>query len=115
MAFTDNTPSAWLGDGYSADSDSDSIQLNIPELLTSLNYRDADPETGDIGKLLHALLDGVYGKLKEKSEGLPQEDRPTRFVFSRGTSLNDSTGLITKNFSFTFTLKASEIEVAPEP
>lgn len=118
MAFTDKTPAAWLGAGYNTQSGK--IELNTNDavsdkLLTELTDAEADENSGDIGRLLYGLLDGVYSKLQTKNAELPVADRPTRFNFSRSTSVNETTGLITKNYNFTFTLQATGVDVAPEP
>ena len=118
MAFTDKTPAAWLGAGYNTQSGK--IELNTNDavsnkLLTELTDAEADENSGDIGRLLYGILDGVYAKLQAKNAELLPEDRPTRFNFNRSTSLNDTTGLITKSYNFTFTLKATGVDVAPEP
>lgn len=118
MAFTDKTPAAWLGAGYNTQSGK--IELNTNDavsdkLLTELTDAEADENSGDIGKLLYGLLDGVYSKVSAKNTSLAQADRPTRFNFSRATSVNETTGLLTRNFNFTFTLEAAGLEVAQEP
>ena len=118
MAFTDKTPASWLGAGYNTQSGK--IELNTNDassdkLLPELTDAEADESSGDIGKLLFGLFDGIYSKVSEKNNSLPQADRPTRFTFTRGTVINDATGLVTKNYSFSVTLATSGLEVAPEP
>lgn len=118
MAFTDKTPAAWLGAGYNTQSGK--IELNTNDaasdkLLPELTDSEADENSGDIGRLLYGLMDGVYAKLQAKNETLLAADRPTRFTFSRASSVNEATGLITKNYNFTVTLQATGVDVAPEP
>lgn len=118
MAFTDKSPSAWLGAGYNATSGK--IELNTNDavsdkLLPELTDSEADENSGDIGRLLYGLVDGVYAKLQAKNEALLAGDRPTRFTFSRSSSVNEATGLITRNYNFSFTLAATGLDVASEP
>lgn len=118
MAFTDKTPAAWLGAGYNTQFGK--IELNTNDaasdkLLPELTDSEADENSGDIGRLLYGLVDGVYAKLQAKNSELPVADRPSRFNFSRATNVNETTGLITKNYNFTFTLQATGVDVAPEP
>jgi hypothetical protein len=118
MAFTDKTPASWLGAGYNAQSGK--IELNTNDassnkLLTELTDAEADEASGDIGKLLFGLIDGLYTKINEKNNSLAQADRPTRFTFTRGTVINDATSLVTRNYAISITLATSGLEVAPEP
>jgi hypothetical protein len=118
MAFTDKTPASWLGAGYNTQSGKIELNTNdapFDKLLAELTDAEADETSGDIGKLLFGVIDGLFTKINEKNASLDPADRPTRFTFNRGTSLNDATGLITRNYSISITLATSGLEVAPEP
>jgi hypothetical protein len=112
MAFTDKSPAAWLGSGYTATPGK--IELD-DTVLQGLIDEDADEHGGDIRKLLLAIVDGLYTKFSERNGELAFEDKPTRISFTRSSSLNDSTGVITRNYTLRFDLEAASVSVAPEP
>ena len=112
MAFTDKSPAAWLGSGYTATPGKIELDNTVIQGLIDEN---ADEHGGDIRKLLLAIVDGLYTKFSERNGGLSAEDKPTRISFNRSSSLNDSTGIITRNYTIRFDLEAASVGVAPEP
>jgi hypothetical protein len=118
MPFTEKSPAAWLGAGYN--SATGKIELNTNnaatnKLLTELTDAEADETTGDIRKLLFGVVDGLYTQFNSKNSALATADRPQRVAFTRATSVNDATGLITRSYSVSFQLEAASVEVANEP
>jgi hypothetical protein len=116
MAFTQKAPKDWLGSGYSAGTDSVTFSINAPTAaLPDVADIEADIDTGDISKLMYGLINGLFENCRDFRELLDATDRPTRFTFSRGTVVDDATGLVMRAFGFTFVLESSGLEVAPEP
>lgn len=118
MPFTDKSPAAWLGAGYN--SSSGKIELNTNDavtnkLLTELTDAEADEAAGDIRKLLFGIIDGLYTQFNSKNSVLATADRPQRVAFTRSTSVNDATGVMTRSYSVSFQLEAASVEVANEP
>ena len=117
MAFTDKSPSAWLGAGYN--SATGKIELNTNnagsnKLLTELTDDEADETTGDIRKLVFGIVDGLYTQFINKNSQLAAADRPQRISFTRSTSVNDVTGIITRSYSIIVQLESASVEVANE-
>lgn len=105
-------PSTWLGAGYSYAANQ--ILLNTAAhgtpLLTELTAAEADATTGDIRKIMYALAQMLYTKYT----AIATADRPTRMAIYRGSTLDESTNLVTRTFTLTFTLDASAIDVTAE-
>jgi len=118
MAFTDKSPAAWLGAGYNASTGKIELNTNTAaanKLLTELTDAEANETTGDIRKLLFGIIDGLYTGFNNKNSQLAAADRPQRTAFTRSTSFNDATGIITRSYSISFQLEAASVEVANEP
>jgi hypothetical protein len=118
MPFTDTTPASWLGAGYNTQSGKIELNTNdaaVNKLLTELTDAEADENSGDIRKLIFGVIDGLFTKLRAKNTSLAPADRPVNMTFSRGTNVNEATGILTRQYTFTFQLEAASVEVADEP
>lgn len=118
MALTDKSPTTWLGAGYN--SSTGKIELNTNnasanKLLTELTDVEADETTGDIRKLLFGILDGLYVQFSTRNSTLAAADRSQRVTFTRSTTVNDATGLMTRNYIASIQLETAAVEVANEP
>lgn len=108
MAF-DKTPTTWLPN-WSEDETNIALPLaSLPELTAA----EADAASGDIRKILYALLE----KLHAVYAALPVADRPSRMTIARSSSVNDTTGDITRQYTITLVTEpvAGGIEVKDEP
>ncbi len=117
MAFTDKSPSAWLGGGYNGATGKIEFNTNnaaTNKLLTELTDAEADETLGDIRKMMFGLLDGLFVKLKAKNDALAIADRPINMTFNRSMSIGED-GVQTRNYGFTFKLSTGSVEVADEP
>jgi hypothetical protein len=112
MAFN-KSPQDWIDGIVSIEDDHvtpESLVIplsSIPE-LTSAEVNDT---TGDIRRLLFAVVDSFYQAWNAK----PNADRPVRMTVSRQTTVNDALGTTTRNYTFSFAISTGSIEVAPEP
>ena len=111
----DAKPSTWLGAGYASSAGSHTITLNTNDAasnktLPQLTDVEADPTTGDIRKLMYALSEALY----QAYNAIATADRPTKMAVYRGTSTNEQTGVITRNYTFNFSLVSSGEEVVTE-
>jgi len=105
----DKSPAAWLA---SWSEDGTNITLPIAS-LPETNATEADGTTGDIRKVMLAVLEELY----QHQLSLAAADRPVNMVITRSTSVNDTTGEITRNYVFTFKTESAVggIEVSDEP
>ena len=97
-------PQTWLP-GISTTPDT----LNLP--LTSFPELAPDEVTGtgkDFRKIYWALIDGLHDLIVEK----PQADRPIKVTVRRST--NELGNRLIRNYSFTFELTKTGIDVSPE-
>jgi hypothetical protein len=113
MALTDKTPASWLGAGYSAQPGK--IQLNISSssdpLLKELGDSDANETSGDVRKVIAALLEGLYTKVAQKGASLGSLPN---LEFIRSISVDQNTGVITRVYNVKLNLEATEVKLAPE-
>jgi len=72
---------------------------------------DIDAGTGDIRKIIFALETALYTAY----QGLATEDRPTKWLCNRSSSVSDSSGILTRNFVNQFSTELSGEEVVDEP
>ena len=108
MAF-DKTPTVWMPN-WSEDATNIIVPIaTFPEMTAA----EADAATGDIRKILYALLEKLYAVWA----ALAVADRPSRMTMSRSTSVNDTTGEITRQYVITLVTApvAGGIEVEDEP
>lgn len=106
MAF-DPTPTSWLPDWSEDETD---ITLPIAS-LPQLTAAEADAVTGDIRKIAFAIVDKLYAVWMDTATA----DRPSKLTLTRGTSVNDQTGVILRSYTFQFELGSVSEEVADEP
>ena len=105
MAFNP-APNAWIPD-WSEDGTDISVPIaSFPQLTAD----EANGDTGDIRKLIFALVDKLFAKWA----ALAAADRPAKMTISRGTSVDDSTGAIRRSYTFTFDLESAGEEVVDE-
>lgn len=108
MAFNP-LPPAWLPN-WSEDATNITLPIaSLPELTAA----EADAASGDIRKILYALMEKLYAVWAAQEVA----DRPTKFTLTRATSVNDETGLITRQYVVTLVCEpvAGGIEVDDEP
>lgn len=103
MAF-DAKPSTWLGAGYDSDSGAHTITANTNDAASNKTFPEltdveADPTTGDVRKLMYAILNQFYASWAATAAA----DRPTKMNLVRSTSEN-TTGDIVRTYSLQFTL-----------
>lgn len=106
MAF-DKTPTEWLT-GWSEDGTDITVPIGtFPEL----DADEADGTTGDIRRILFALIEKFYQEYNSRDA----EDRPTQMRIYKSSSLNPSTGEVANSYSFLFTCALEGQEVKDEP
>jgi hypothetical protein len=106
MAF-DKTPTTWLPDWSEDGTD---ITLPIAS-LPQLTAEEADAATGDIRKIAFAIADKLYAAWMATASA----DRPSKMTLTRGTNINDQTGVIVRSYTLQFELESVAEEVADEP
>ena len=113
MAF-DKKPSTWLGAGYAASAENHTITLNtadaasdktVPELADA----EADPATGDVRKLIFALMES----LNVAWEAQDPVDRPARMMMYKSSVVTGAT--ITHTYTVTTVNEITAQDVADEP
>ena len=101
-----NVPSSWIP-SWSEDGTTVSFPIaSIP----FLDATEADGTTGNISKVLFAILDEMF----EVYNGLPTAEKPTKMTVFRSTSTNDATGTVTKSYQFVFNVVVGSVEVQAE-
>lgn len=106
MAF-DPKPPTWLP-GWSEDGTNITLPIaSLPELTAA----EADADTGDIRKVMYALM----SKMQAVWDALPSADRPTRMTLYHTASVDPTSGIITHSFTATFKNSVSAQDVADEP
>lgn len=120
-------PGTWLGAGYSVGTGT--ITFGTNENVTEANRTfpalveagEAHATTGDIRKLLFAIVDGLYAKWLARvaiAAEYPTDATkavPTKMTIYKSTSTNDTTGEVTRTFTFQFKTGVTGEEVAAEP
>lgn len=106
MAF-DPTPTDMIA-GWSEDGTDVTFPIaSLPELTAA----EADAATGDSRKIIYAFLEQFYTWYN----ALPTADRPTRLTITRGTNVETSPGLFSRNYTFNvITSSPSPLDVADE-
>lgn len=102
----DKTPTTWIPAWSENGTDITVPISSIPQLTAA----EADAVTGDIRKILFALLD----KVTNVHNALPEADRPVKMRITRSTSVNDQTGGMTRAYQIAFDLQTTAEEVADE-
>lgn len=112
MAF-DPSPSAWLGAGYNLTTNT--IAMNTANAVTNvtlpqLTNAEADPVTGDIRAVVHAVNEAFF----QAWQATAAEDRPQRLKVNRSVTPIQGTNRLRYQYSLDIELDAA-VEVAPEP
>lgn len=108
----DQSPSQWLGAGYSVASNE--VRLKTSSALTDVTLPEvtdaqADPTTGDVRFVVFALVDAIANTYVSK----PQAERPVNMQINKSVrALSD--GQLQYSYSISFNVTA-EVDVAPEP
>ena len=113
MAFT-KTPSTWLGAGYSASSGSNTTTLTTSNAtsnvtLAELTNTEANSSTGDIRKIILAFVEQFYRAYSATATA----DRPLKMTIGRNIVAGQD-NVNTANYTFSFTLSPTVLEVADE-
>lgn len=107
MAWSTYAPPAqWVADWSENGTNVTFPIASIPELTAA----EADGTTGDMRRVLFAMLEAFY----QKWLLIAVADRPTMMTIYRSTSTNDTTGEITKTYQFQFKVKHTGTEVVDE-
>jgi|LakMenEpi03Aug12_release.lakeMendotaPanAssembly.Ray.scaffolds.fasta_scaffold454758_1 hypothetical protein len=111
MAF-DKTPSNWLT-GYSHTGNV--CTFNTAGALTDVTFpeltnAEADEATGDIRKIIFAVLEGIHTKWT----ATPAADRPSQVTLQRSSVINADNS-ITHTYTFVVRTIAAGLEVNNEP
>jgi hypothetical protein len=115
LSTANDAPSDWLGLGYTATAGSTNnigFTIGPSGLVNELTAAEANPNTGDVRKVVWSLLDALYRKWDAKVASLPTADRPARISFNRNISFS-STGM-THTYTFTAQVVGTNIDVANE-
>lgn len=114
MAF-DAKPSTWLGAGYTVDAGNHLIKLTTAEAVVKavpeLTDAEANPTTGDIRKVIFALLEAIY----QAQLAQLVADRPAQVVVYRSSQTDETTGIVTRTYTVVTKLAIGTIDVAAEP
>ena len=106
MAF-DKKPSTWIAN-WSEDGTNVTLPIaSVPELSAA----DADATTGDIRKVVFALMEKLYAAWVATAVA----DRPTQMTIAKVASQNVTTGVITNIYTVTCKSAVLTQEVADEP
>jgi hypothetical protein len=112
MAFNPS-PSAWLGPGYSLDSNEikfTTADASSDVALPELTDVEAHPTTGDIRSVVHGICEAIA----DAWAATPQADRPVRMTINRSAVLDNSTGNLTYTYGISL-VTTPAVEVADEP
>jgi hypothetical protein len=107
VAF-DKTPTTWL-----ANWSENGTNISLPSAsLPETDATECDGTTGDFRKVMLAFMEAVY----QHYNGLATADRPAKMTITRSTSVNDTTGVITRTYAAAFLTEAAVggIEVVAE-
>jgi len=105
MAF-DKKPSTWMP-SWAEDATNITVPIaSFPELTAA----EADGTTGDIRKVLFAILEKLWAVWAATSAA----DRPAKMVLYRSTSVDEENDVYTKQFTVVFKTAVTGEEVADE-
>lgn len=105
MAF-DAKPSTWIPN-WSEDGTDISVPIATFPKLTAA---EADATTGDIRKVLFAVVDKLYDAWNNTAAA----DRPAKMTMTKTKAVDVSTGLVTSIYQFRFTTEITEEDVVAE-
>ena len=105
MAFN-KAPANWIPN-WSSNGTSITIPIaSFPELSAA----EADVTTGDIRKIVFAIMEELYGKYNSTDNA----DKPAMMSLSKSASVNTSTGVTTNTYSVTIKTSTTAQEVVDE-
>jgi hypothetical protein len=113
MAFN-KSPQTWIpgieyvASGGAVPANSLVIPMSSLPELTAAELEGAD---ADIRRILFAINDAVYAAWN----GKPTADRPARMTLARQTTVNDTLGTTTRNYTSSFIVTTGAVEVEDEP
>lgn len=108
MAYSD-TPTDWI-DSWSEDGTNISVPLaSFNTDSITLTAAEADASTGDIAKIILAIVNKFAEEYEDKGD-----DVPTKMRISKSDSISGSTGTISYTFSFDVDATVSNVEVQSE-
>ena len=102
-------PSHWLS-GYELTDTNTKISIPIAS-LSGLDASEANGSTGDIRKVLRALMATLHAAWLAEAAA----DRPQQMTVSRSSSVNDSTGETVRTYQAQFRVATTGEEVVDEP
>ena len=102
-------PSHWLS-GYELTDTNTKISIPIAS-LPGLDASEANADTGDIRKVLRALMATLHAAWLAEASA----DRPQRMVIARQSSVHDSTGETVRTYQAQFRVATTGEEVVDEP
>lgn len=121
------TPEKWLGAGYSVGAGTITFgtldhatpaNRTFPALSDAGDADETTPATGDIRRLLFGMIDGLYAKwllrVADAAADPTGDPLPTKMTIYKSTSTNDTTGEVTRTYSFVFKTTVTGEEVAAE-
>lgn len=103
----DLAPASWIASWSEDGTDVTFPIASLPELTAA----EADGTTGDIRKVMFALLEHLWTEWA----ALPAEDRPVQMTLTKSVSQNTTSGILQNTYSFRFNNEIAEQDVAPEP
>jgi hypothetical protein len=109
----DAKPSTWLGAGYSAAANAITMNTNDAgsnKTLTELTDAEAHATTGDIRKVIFALMEKLYAAYNVTVAA----DRPTKLSIQKSVSVNTTTGVVTNVYTTIIYTGVVTQEVADE-
>lgn len=105
MAF-DKTPSAWIT-SWSEDGTDITVPIaSFPQLTAA----EADGTSGDIRKIIFAILEVLYAK----HVSLATADRPSKLTITKTASVDTATNVLTNTYNFTIKTDILTQEVVDE-
>ena len=108
MAF-DKTPTTWIP-GWS-ENGTDIAIAALATAFPQMTAAEADASTGDIRKILFAICEKIWTVWSALATG----DKPARMTVNRSSFVNETTGLITRTYTFQFVTATTGEEVEAEP
>jgi hypothetical protein len=90
---------------------SNGTNITVPiASLNSLTAAEADVTTGDAREIVYSFLETVH----QAYVNAAAPDKPAKMVITRASTVNETTGAITRTYTVRFTLDPSPVTVAAE-
>jgi hypothetical protein len=105
-------PATWLGAGYSAAANAITMNTNDAgsnKTLVELTDVEAHATTGDIRKVLFAICEAAYAAWIARAA-----DPTEKMLIYRSSSINETTGKITRTYQLVFETDIVSQEVSDE-